>query len=162
MYFREKGMKDVIEELNKINAQLEEYFLEDESNNQEGFNKLIMVEFQDPKLKEALILMHSRYTAEIETLRKYHFKYLNKLVSINKNAFGNINKIKQELLREIELGNSKGKLNLPKSFITGITLVFVLGSLFYMFTIDKEAGAMIVDIIKHGFSVLINSNEIKE
>ena len=121
-----------------------------------------MVEFQDPKLKEALILMHSKYTAEIETLRKYHFKYLNKLVSINKNAFGNINKIKQELLKEIELGNSKGKLNLPKSFITGITLVFVLGSLFYMFTIDKEAGAMIVDIIKHGFSVLINSNEIKE
>ena len=155
-------MKDVIEELNKINAQLEEYFLEDESNNQEGFNKLIMVEFQDPKLKEALILMHSKYTAEIEALRRYHFKYLNKLVSINKNAFGNINKIKQELLREIELGNSKGKLNLPKSFITGITLVFVLGSLFYMFTIDKEAGAMIVDIIKHGFSVLINLNEIKE
>lgn len=155
-------MEDVIEELNKINTQLEEYFLEDESNNQEGFNKLIMVEFQDPKLKEALILMHSKYTAEIETLRKYHFKYLNKLVSINKNAFGNINKIKQELLREIELGNSKGKLNLPKPFITGITLVFVLGSLFYMFTIDKEAGTMIVDIIKHGFSVLINSNEIKE
>lgn len=155
-------MENVIEELNKINAQLEEYFLEDESNNQEGFNKLIMVEFQDPKLKEALILMHSKYTAEIETLRKYHFKYLNKLVSINKNAFGNINKIKQELLREIELGNSKGKLNLPKPFITGVTLVFVLGSLFYMFTIDKEAGAMIVDVIKHGFSVLINSNEIKE
>ena len=155
-------MENVIEELNKINAQLEEYFLEDESNNQEGFNKLIMVEFQDPKLKEALILMHSKYTAEIETLRKYHFKYLNKLVSINKNAFGNINKIKQELLREIELGNSKGKLNLPKPFITGVTLVFVLGSLFYMFTMDKEAGAMIVDIIKHGFSVLINSNEIKE
>ena len=155
-------MEDIIEELNKINAQLEEYFLEDESNNQEGFNKLIMVEFQDPKLKEALILMNSKYTAEIETLRKYHFKYLNKLVSINKNAFGNINKIKQELLREIELGNSKGKLNLPKPFITGVTLVFVLGSLFYMFTIDKEAGAMIVDIIKHGFSVLINSNEIKE
>ena len=155
-------MKDVIEELNKINAQLEEYFLEDESNNQEGFNKIIMVEFQDPKLKESLTLMHNNYTAKIETLRKYHFKYLNKLVSINKNAFGNINKIKQELLREIELGNSKGKLNLPKSFITGITLVFVLGSLFYMFTIDKEAGAMIVDIIKHGFSVLINSNEIKE
>ena len=94
-------MEDIIEELNKINAQLEEYFLEDESNNQEGFNKLIMVEFQDPKLKEALILMHSKYTAEIETLRKYHFKYLNKLVSINKSAFGNINKIKQELLREI-------------------------------------------------------------
>ena len=155
-------MEDIIEELNKINAQLEEYFLEDESNNQEGFNKLIMVEFQDPKLKEALILMHSKYTAEIETLRKYHFKYLNKLVSINKSAFGNINKIKQELLREIELGNSKGKLNLPKSFITGVTLVFVLGSLFYMFTTDKEAGAMIVDIIKHGFSVLINLNEIKE
>lgn len=155
-------MEDIIEELNKINAQLEEYFLEDESNNQEGFNKLIMVEFQDPKLKEALILMHSKYTAEIETLRKYHFKYLNKLVSINKNAFGNINKVKQELLREIELGNSKGKLNLPKPFITGVTLVFVLGSLFYMFTIDKEAGAMIVDIIKHGFSVLINLNEIKE
>lgn len=155
-------MEDIIEELNKINAQLEEYFLEDESNNQEGFNKLIMVEFQDPKLKEALILMHSKYIAEIETLRKYHFKYLNKLVSINKIAFGNINKIKQELLREIELGNSKGKLNLPKPFITGVTLVFVLGSLFYMFTIDKEAGAMIVDIIKHGFSVLINSNEIKE
>ncbi len=155
-------MEDIIEELNKINAQLEEYFLEDESNNQEGFNKLIMVEFQDPKLKEALILMHSKYTAEIETLRKYHFKYLNKLVSINKSAFGNINKIKQELLREIELGNSKGKLNLPKPFITGVTLVFVLGSLFYMFTIDKEAGAMIVDIIKHGFSVLINLNEIKE
>lgn len=155
-------MEDIIEELNKINAQLEEYFLEDESNNQEGFNKLIMVEFQDPKLKEALILMHSKYTAEIETLRKYHFKYLNKLVSINKSAIGNINKIKQELLREIELGNSKGKLNLPKPFITGVTLVFVLGSLFYMFTIDKEAGAMIVDIIKHGFSVLINSNEIKE
>lgn len=155
-------MEDIIEELNKINAQLEEYFLEDESNNQEGFNKLIMVEFQDPKLKEALILMHSKYIAEIETLRKYHFKYLNKLVSINKSAFGNINKIKQELLREIELGNSKGKLNLPKPFITGVTLVFVLGSLFYMFTIDKEAGAMIVDIIKHGFSVLINSNEIKE
>ena len=155
-------MEDIIEELNKINAQLEEYFLEDESNNQEGFNKLIMVEFQDPKLKEALILMHSKYTAEIETLRKYHFKYLNKRVSINNNAFGNINKIKQELLREIELGNSKGKLNLPKSFITGVTLVFVLGSLFYMFTIDKEAGAMIVDIIKHGFSVLINLNEIKE
>ncbi len=155
-------MEDIIEELNKINAQLEEYFLEDESNNQEGFNKLIMVEFQDPKLKEALILMHSKYIAEIETLRKYHFKYLNKLVSINKNAFGNINKVKQELLREIELGNSKGKLNLPKSFITGVTLVFVLGSLFYMFTIDKEAGAMIVDIIKHGFSVLINLNEIKE
>lgn len=155
-------MENVIEELNKINAQLEEYFLEDESNNQEGFNKLIMVEFQDPKLKEALILMHSKYTAEIETLRKYHFKYLNKLVSINKSAFGNINKIKQELLREIELGNSKGKLNLPKPFITGVTLVFVLGSLFYMFTIDKEAGAMIVDIIKHGFSVLINLNEIKE
>ena len=41
MYFREKGMKDVIEELNKINAQLEEYFLEDESNNQEGFNRLV-------------------------------------------------------------------------------------------------------------------------
>ncbi len=155
-------MEDIIEELNRINAQLEEYFLEDESNNQEGFNKLIMVEFQDPKLKEALILMHSKYTAEIETLRKYHFKYLNKLVSINKSAFGNINKIKQELLREIELGNSKGKLNLPKPFITGVTLVFVLGSLFYMFTIDKEAGAMIVDIIKHGFSVLINLNEIKE
>jgi hypothetical protein len=155
-------MEDIIEELNKINAQLEEYFLEDESNNQEGFNKLIMVEFQDPKLKEALILMHSKYTAEIETLRKYHFKYLNKIVSINKSAFGNINKIKQELLREMELGNSKGKLNLPKPFITGVTLVFVLGSLFYMFTIDKEAGAMIVDIIKHGFSVLINSNEIKE
>lgn len=155
-------MEDIIEELNKINAQLEEYFLEDESNNQEGFNKLIMVEFQDPKLKEALILMHSKYTAEIETLRKYHFKYLNKLVSINKSAFGNINKIKQELLREIELGNSKGKLNLPKPFITGVTLVFVLGSLFYMFTIDKAAGAMIVDIIKHGFSVLINLNEIKE
>ena len=155
-------MEDIIEELNKINAQLEEYFLEDESNNQEGFNKLIMVEFQDPKLKEALILMHSKYTAEIEALRKYHFKYLNKLVSINKSALGNINKIKQELLREIELGNSKGKLNLPKPFITGVTLVFVLGSLFYMFTIDKEAGAMIVDIIKHGFSVLINLNEIKE
>lgn len=155
-------MEDIIEELNKINAQLEEYFLEDESNNQEGFNKLIMVEFQDPKLKEALILMHSKYTAEIETLRKYHFKYLNKIVSINKSAFGNINKIKQELLREMELGNSKGKLNLPKPFITGVTLVFVLGSLFYMFTIDKEAGAMIVDIIKHGFSVLINLNEIKE
>ena len=29
-------MEDIIEELNKINAQLEEYFLEDESNNQEG------------------------------------------------------------------------------------------------------------------------------
>jgi hypothetical protein len=27
-------MEDVIEELNKINAQLEEYFLEDESHNQ--------------------------------------------------------------------------------------------------------------------------------
>ena len=43
-----------------------------------------------------------------------------------------------------------------------ISIVFVFGSFFYMFTIDKEAGAMIVDIIKHGFSVLINSNEIKE
>ena len=49
---------------------------------------------------------------------------------------------------------------MPKVLIVAISIVFVFGSFFYMFTIDKEAGAMLVDIIKHSLKALVENKDL--
>ncbi len=159
-------MDKIIEDLKKINDTLEAYFLENETNDNEGFNKLANSEFTDPKLKEALILLHSKYTAELEALRKYNFRYINKIINSNINAYKNTYDKYNELNRLINDINTKKKgFNIPKAYITATALIFILGSLFYMFTLDKEAGSMLIDLLKSVIQSKADSeilNSIKE
>lgn len=153
-------MQRNLDELERLNKQLEEYLLADVNDEHIGFNKLVMVEFTDPKLREALILLHSKYVAEMEGVKKYHYKYLNDIININKNICIRITAIKEELAKEILIAKSKREVSVPKVVIMALSLVFVFGSLFYMFTIDKEAGAMLVDIIKHSLRALVENKDI--
>lgn len=159
-------MDKIIEDLKKINDTLEAYFLENETNDNEGFNKLANSEFTDPKLKEALILLHSKYTAELEALRKYNFRYINKIINSNIDAYKNTYDKYNELNRLINDINTKKKgFNIPKVYITATALIFTLGSLFYMFTLDKEAGSMLIDLLKSVIQSKADSeilNSIKE
>lgn len=159
-------MDKIIEDLKRINDTLEAYFLENETNDNEGFNKLANSEFTDPKLKEALILLHSKYTAELEALRKYNFRYINKIINSNIDAYRNTYDKYNELNRLINDINTKKKgFNIPKAYITATSLIFILGSLFYMFTIDKEAGSMLIDLLKSVIQSKADSeilNSIKE
>lgn len=159
-------MDKIIEDLKKINDTLEAYFLENETNDNEGFNKLANSEFTDPKLKEALILLHSKYTAELEALRKYNFRYINKIINSNIDAYKNTYDKYNELNRLINDINAKKKgFNIPKVYITATALIFTLGSLFYMFTLDKEAGSMLIDLLKSVIQSKTDSeilNSIKE
>lgn len=159
-------MDKIIEDLKKINDTLEAYFLENETNDNEGFNKLANSEFTDPKLKEALILLHSKYTAELEALRKYNFRYINKIINSNIDAYKNTYDKYNELNRLINDINIKKKgFNIPKAYITATALIFTLGSLFYMFTLDKEAGSMLIDLLKSVIQSKADSeilNSIKE
>lgn len=159
-------MDTIIEDLKKINDTLEAYFLENETNDNEGFNKLANSEFTDPKLKEALILLHSKYTAELEALRKYNFRYINKIINSNIDAYKNTYDKYNELNRLINDINTKKKgFNIPKVYITATALIFTLGSLFYMFTLDKEAGSMLIDLLKSVIQSKADSeilNSIKE
>lgn len=159
-------MDMIIEDLKKINDTLEAYFLENETNDNEGFNKLANSEFVDPKLKEALILLHSKYTAELEALRKYNFRYINKIINSNIDAYKNTYDKYNELNRLINDINTKKKgFNIPKVYITATALIFTLGSLFYMFTLDKEAGSMLIDLLKSVIQSKADSeilNSIKE
>lgn len=159
-------MDKIIEDLKKINDTLEAYFLENETNDNVGFNKLANSEFTDPKLKEALILLHSKYTAELEALRKYNFRYINKIINSNIDAYKNTYDKYNELNRLINDINAKKKgFNIPKVYITATALIFTLGSLFYMFTLDKEAGSMLIDLLKSVIQSKTDSeilNSIKE
>lgn len=159
-------MDKIIEDLKKINDTLEAYFLENETNDNEGFNKLANSEFTDPKLKEALILLHSKYTAELEALRKYNFRYINKIINSNIDAYRNTYDKYNELNRLINDINIKKKgFSIPKAYITATALIFILGSLFYMFTLDKEAGGMLIDLLKSVIQSKADSeilNSIKE
>ena len=159
-------MDNIIEDLKRINDTLEAYFLENETNDNEGFNKLANSEFTDPKLKEALILLHSKYTAELEALRKYNFRYINKIINSNIDAYRNTYDKYNELNRLINDINTKKKgFNIPKVYITATALIFTLGSLFYMFTLDKEAGSMLIDLLKSVIQSKADSeilNSIKE
>ncbi len=159
-------MDKIIEDLKRINDTLEAYFLENETNDNEGFNKLANSEFADPKLKEALILLHSKYTAELEALRKYNFRYINKIINSNIDAYKNTYDKYNELNRLINDINTKKKgFNIPKAYITATALIFTLGSLFYMFTLDKEAGSMLIDLLKSVIQSKADSeilNSIKE
>lgn len=154
------NMQRNIEGLDKLNKELEEYLLGDASDEHIGFNKLVMVEGMDPKLREALILLHSKYTAELEAVKKYHFKYISNLINSNKEAYLKMEALKNELNKELEKINSRKIFSIPKVVFVAISIVFVFGSFFYMFTIDKEAGAMLVDIIKHSLKALVENKDL--
>lgn len=142
-------MDRIIDDLKKINDTLEAYFLENEVNDNEGFNKLANSDITDPKLKEALILLHSKYTAELEALKKYNFRYINKIINSNIDAYREVIGKYHELNILVESMTKKKKgFTMPKVYITATAVVFTLGSIFYMLTIDKEAGGMLIDLIK--------------
>lgn len=152
-------MDKIIFELNELAKQLDEYILDDTHVNHDGFNKLIEVDFTDPKLREALILIYSKNAADVEAVKKYHYTYLNRLINIMKACINKVENTNTEIKNEVEVKMSKRTFSFPKIFIISISLVFVLGSLFYMITLDREAGAMIVDIVKHGFKVFLESKQ---
>lgn len=153
-------MDNLSKEYKDINRALEEYYLESDTTVDEGFNKLISVKFADPKLQEALILLHSKYVAEMEAIRKYHFKYMNKLVITSLATHQTATERYLELMRLIEEAKKVPKgITVPKIFVTVTALVFLIGSIFYMFTIDTKAGEMLLELLKAAIDGFVASGK---
>ena len=127
-------MQRNIEGLDKLNKELEEYLLGDASDEHIGFNKLVMVEGMDPKLREALILLHSKYTAELEAVKRYHFKYISNIINSNKDAYLKMEALKNELNKELEKINSRKIFSIPKVVFVAISIVFVFLGFFNSFS----------------------------
>lgn len=150
-------MKNMVDDLKAIKeAIFNNYFDNNANANSSGaFNRLLIIHNMDEDLKETLVLLHSNYIAELEMIKRYNYTALDKILTNNIEAYTAINEKDRELENLFEKMESKK----PRLSIFRLFMFVVIGSVFlwfmwYLFASDKEAGKLIIELVKALASVV--------
>lgn len=146
-------MDKVVENLKVIKSGIfESYFEQNNNTNNNAFNKLLVLQNMDENLKETLVLLHSNYIAELESIKKYNYKAIDKILDNNLEAYHIISDKDKQLSDLFEsLDKKQPRLSLTRVLTFVIFMLCTTGFLvvmFYLFSNDKEAGKMLIEVIK--------------
>lgn len=146
-------MDKLVNDLKTIRESLSSTFFDQNNNtNNNAFNKLLVLRNMDEDLKETLILLHSNYITELEIIKKFQYKALDQILINNLEAYHIISEKDNQLSQLFEdLENKQPKLSTSRvvMFITAMVCITgFFGAIWYMFSVDKQAGLMLIDVIK--------------
>lgn len=146
-------MEKIVNDMKDIKESLFESFFDQNNNaNNSAFNKLLVLKNLDEDLKETLVLLHSNYIAELETIKKFNYKALDQILSNNLEAYHLIAAKDNQLSQLFEdLEKKQPKLNTTRVITFVIVIASIagfLGFMWYLFSVDKQAGQMIMDLVK--------------
>lgn len=142
-------MDSIRTDLNKIKDYLYETHLEITMS--KDFDNLIKLKSVNDELRETLILLHSNYKAEFQAIKNHNFRVLLSIVDTQAIAFDKVITKQAEMSKIIDdvVKTKKGKtINVVKilTLLAGIASFIVV--IFFLFTSDKEAGQMVIDLVK--------------
>lgn len=146
-------MEKIVEDIKDIKEGLFQNFFDQNNNaNSNAFNKLLVLKNLDEDLKETLVLLHSNYIAELETIKKFNYKALDQIISNNIEAYHIIAEKDRQLGKLFEDMEKKQ----PKLSTTRVVTFVVFtaciagffGFMWYLFSVDKQAGEMVINLIK--------------
>lgn len=146
-------MDKVVSDLKLIKATIfDSYFDQNNNGDNRAFNKLLVLQNLDEGLKETLVLLHSNYMAELETIKRYNYKALDKILDNNLDAYHAMSEKDKQLSSLFEsLEKKQPKLSTSRVIMFITIMICITGFLtvmFYLFASDKEAGKMIMDLVK--------------
>lgn len=142
-------MVEIRNDLNKIKEYLYEAHLEVTMHT--DFDHLVKLKSVNDELRETLILLHSNYKAEFQAIKNHNFRVLLNIVDTQANSFDKVIHKQDELSKILEdmiKAKSGKKISIGKviGLLASITTFIVI--VFYLFTSDKEAGKMVIDLVK--------------
>jgi len=123
-------------------------------NNDNDFIKLVKLKDVSDELYETLILIHSNYKAEIQSVKTNNYRMLTKLIDTNIDL---LNRYK-EIINELRPKNDN-----KISFITPKNIALILGSvslfivsIWTLFTINPDAAKFTSELLKTITNININ------
>ena len=141
-------MVEISKDIEKIKNYLYEAHLEVTMHT--DFDGLVKLKSIDDELRETLILLHSNYKAEFQAIKNHNFRVLLNMVDVQHGAFEKLvrqqseaNKVLGTLVNPKKSGFSVLKIVIPLLTIAGFIVL-----VFYLFNSDKEAGKMVIELIK--------------
>jgi hypothetical protein len=130
-------MEEIKKNLKKLKDDI--YNLHNETNNEDFTNLVKLSSDMELELYETLILLHSNYKSELQEIKKYQIRTLNKIID---NDIEIINKLKNELLLIKSEINVKKKNNLLLN--TGIFFIIFLISIIVVWVLYTKDSGMFV------------------
>lgn len=143
-------MKDIKKQLDDLLKEISDIYLGDTDLDLEDFGELVKLEDVDKSLHNVLILLHSNYKAEFMTIKKQNFKTIHGLVTTNMHGYDRILEVMNENNRLLEnklLEKKKLRVSVFRIAMLALILVGTVGSIWYLFSVDKVAGNMIIELV---------------
>lgn len=142
-------MENISEDYSKIKDYLYEAHMQVTAGSE--FNSLVKLKNVDPELRETLILLHSNYKAEFQAIKNHNFRVLLSVVDTQSAAFNKIVSSQKSTSIAINLlaDEKKSKFKTRLMILALIALVGTfMVSMLYLITTDKEAGKILIELIK--------------
>lgn len=142
-------MKVIKKQLDELLKEMSDLYLGDSDLDLEDFGELVKLEDVDKSLHNVLILLHSNYKAEFMAIKKQNFKTIHELVTNNQQAYDRLLEVMDENNRILEqklLEKKKLRVSVFRIAMLALILVGTIGSIWLLFSVDKEAGKMILEL----------------
>ena len=137
-------MDDIHEDLKVLREYLYDAHLED-GGTDINFTSLVTMETQSPELKEIIILLHSNYTGEFQAIKQHNLRVHLKLLDNQDAAFKKV----IDKIMENSKTRDKNKFSFTIKVFSALgALGIFLAGMFYLFAGDKEAGKLVIELMK--------------